>query len=178
MIAERADAARARRFDEFLLLDGERLAAHDPRHGQPFHRADGDEQQDEVAVEDHHQDDDEEDEGQRIEHIDEAHHQSRRCAPPTIARDRAIEHADHQADQGRDQADRQRNPRAIKHAHEQIAADRIGAEPVRAAGVAEHGLVRPPVRRAGHDVRNPGIVKTVWRQQRREDRHQRDDRRE
>ena len=69
MMPKRADAAGARRLDIFLLLDRQRLAAHDPRHGQPFHRADGDEQQDEIAVEHHHQDDDEEDEGQGIENV-------------------------------------------------------------------------------------------------------------
>jgi len=155
------------------MFDGERLAAHDPRHGQPFHCPDGDKQHHEVAVKDHHQDNDEEYERQRIEYIDEAHHDLVERAAH-IARDCAIEHADRKADQGRHQTDRERNPCAIKHANEQIASDGIGAEPVRAAGVADDGLVRPPIRRARHHVPILGF-KTVLRQQRREDRHQRDD---
>ena len=135
--AEGADAAGARRLDEFLLLDRQRLAAHDPRHGQPFHRADGDEQQEEVAVEDHHQDDDEEDEGQGIKHVDEAHHQFVDPAAE-IARRGAIGDADQKADQRGDEADGERDARAVERAHQKVAADGIRAEPVRAAGVAEH----------------------------------------
>ena len=130
--AEGADAARARRLDEFLLLDGQGLAAHDARHGQPFHRADRHEQQDEIAVEHHHQDDDEEDEGQGIKHIHDAHHQLVE-APAQIAGGRAIDNPDHQRHQGRHQPHRQRHPRPEQHAHEQVAAHRIGAEPVAAA---------------------------------------------
>src|SRR6185312_17066329 len=73
-VRNRADAGGARGLDEFLLLDRQRLAANDPRHGEPFHRTDGDEKQEEVLVEHHHQDDDKEDEGQRIENIDKAYH--------------------------------------------------------------------------------------------------------
>src|SRR5579862_1291685 len=90
-----ADARRARGLDVFALLDRQRLAADDARHGQPLHRADVDEEQVEVAVERHHQDDDEEDEGQRIEHVDETHHH-RVDAAADIARRRAVGDADHQ----------------------------------------------------------------------------------
>ena len=69
-----ADAQRLGRGDELALLQRQRLAAHDARHVEPLDGADGDEDEDEVAAEEDHQDDDQEDEGQRIEHLDQAHH--------------------------------------------------------------------------------------------------------
>jgi hypothetical protein len=82
--------------------------------------------------------------------------------------------ADEEADERGDDAYGKRDARAVEHADEKVAADRIGAEPMRAAGVAKHVLARPPAGRALHQ----GIVDLligIGRQQRREDRHQRDD---
>ncbi len=113
--------------DEFALLDRQRLAAHDARHGQPFERADRDEEQIDVAAEDHHQDDDEQDVGQRIHDVDEAHHD--RIEPAAeIAGDRAVEHADDDRDDGRRQRDGKRHLRAVEHAGQQVAAVLVGAE--------------------------------------------------
>ena len=80
-IAARAIAQRPRGRDKLPLLQAQRLAAHDARHVEPFDRADGDEDQHEIAAEDDHEQDDEEDEGQRVEDVDEAHHRLS-IAPP------------------------------------------------------------------------------------------------
>ena len=45
---QRLRARGARGFDEFLLPQRDGLAAHDPRHGQPFDRADGAEDQHQI----------------------------------------------------------------------------------------------------------------------------------
>ena len=63
----------ARSLDELLALDGERLAADDPAHGQPFDRADGGEDQDDVPAEDGQQKDDEEDVDAEIDEDDLEH---------------------------------------------------------------------------------------------------------
>ena len=91
------DAERLGRLHVFLALDRQRLAAHDARHVEPFDGADGDEHQDEVPAEEHDQHDDEEDEGQRIEDVDDAHHDEVDPAAEIAGR-RAVDHADHDRD--------------------------------------------------------------------------------
>ena len=90
MMPLRLDAQRLRRLHVFLPLDGQGLAAHDARHVEPFDGADGDEHQDEVPAEEHHQHDHEEDEGQRVEDVDDAHHDEV-DAPAEIAGGRAVD---------------------------------------------------------------------------------------
>ena len=53
--------------DKIPLLDRKRLAAHDPRHVEPFDGADRHENQHEIAAEYHHQHDDEKNERERID---------------------------------------------------------------------------------------------------------------
>src|ERR1700674_4337568 len=67
-------AACKRRLDKLPAFERQRLAADDARHGEPLDRPDRDEDEHDVAAEKHHQQDDEEQEGQRVQHIDEAHH--------------------------------------------------------------------------------------------------------
>ena len=121
------DAQRLGRLHIFLPPDRQRLAAHDARHVEPQHRADGQEHQHEVAPEEHHQHDDEEDEGQRIEHVDDAHHDLVGLAADEAGRG-AVEHADdHRHDAG-EQADGQRDAPGHQRARQQIAAGIVGAE--------------------------------------------------
>ena len=49
---QRLDARGHRRFDEFAVLERQRLPAHDARHAQPRDQPDADEQHDERAAED------------------------------------------------------------------------------------------------------------------------------
>src|SRR5262245_7775899 len=63
----RVQAHRFRGEHELALLQGQRLAAHDARHVQPFDGADRDEDEDEVAAEEDDQQDHQEDEGQGVE---------------------------------------------------------------------------------------------------------------
>jgi hypothetical protein len=87
---------RDRRLDEFLPLQREHLAAHDARHRQPLDRADRDEQQHEVAAEYRHQQDHEDRERQRIQDVDDAHHDCVDLAAE-VRSDRSPQHADRRA---------------------------------------------------------------------------------
>jgi hypothetical protein len=130
-----------------LPLIDKRLAPHDPAHGQPFDRADGGEDQHDVALEDRQQEDDEEDEGQGIEHVDDAHHEVV-DAPAQIAGDGAPGDPDEEADGGGDDADQQRDAQADQQAGEQVTALQVGAEDV-------HVLEG---RRDGAQVRDGAVV--------------------
>ena len=102
---ERAHPERARRLDELAPLQRERLAAHDARGGEPAHRAERDEQHREAAArQERRQDDDDEQVRQRIQHVDEAHHEPV-GAPAGEAGDRPPGDADHQAHHARQHAD-------------------------------------------------------------------------
>ena len=96
-------AERAGRLDERLVLEREHLPAHDARHGQPLHRAQRDEQHEQALGEEHQQQDDEEDVRQRVEHVDDAHHELVDLAAD-VARDRAVADADEDRHQRADRA--------------------------------------------------------------------------
>ena len=49
------------------------LRPDNPRHGQPFHKTDGDKKQNEISAEHHHEHDYENGKRQRIENVDDAH---------------------------------------------------------------------------------------------------------
>jgi hypothetical protein len=120
---------RLRRLNELLAPDRQRLPAHDPRHGQPFDRADGHEHQNEIPPEHDHQDNDEENEGQGVHYVDEPHHVVI-DAPAQKPGGRPVKHADHQRHDRRHQPDRQRHAPAQHHANEHVAPVRVGAEDV------------------------------------------------
>ncbi len=129
------DARRAGGLDEFALFQGQGLAAHNAGHGQPGHRAQGDEHQDQVSSEHGHQQDDEEHVGQRIEHIDDAHHQL--VHPPADkARRSAPDHPDHQRDRGGDHPDRQGYLQPHQQAREHVAPQGVGAKQM----AVDHGF--------------------------------------
>jgi len=136
----------AGRLDEFLALDGECLAAHDARHGQPFDGTDGSEDQHDIALEHGEQQDDKKDKGQGVEYVDDAHHEivdasaeiAGRCAPCD---------ADDEADGCRDHAHHQRYAQADHQAGQEVAALDVGAQDV------------PVVHRRGYGARvGDGLV--------------------
>src|SRR6202030_2144008 len=83
------DAARNGRLDELAALDRQCLAAHDAGRGEPFDGSNRHEDQHDVAAKKHHQQDHEEQERQRIEDVDQAHHDAIDAAAE-IARDGAV----------------------------------------------------------------------------------------
>ena len=153
-------AERAGRLDVLHLFDGENLAAHDAGHGQPLDGADRGEEQEDFAhalhfvegmpaeerelaepyvdglhgllEEDHHQDD-EDREGERVEDVDDAHHDGVEFAA-CVAGDRAVGDADGQGDERGDESDHDGDASAVEDAGEQVASVDIGAEPVVGAG--------------------------------------------
>ena len=70
--------------------------------------------------------------------IDEAHGDGVDERPPK-RRDRADEEADDERDRDRDDGDQQRNPAALQQPGQDIAADAVGAEPVRGRRPVVHG---------------------------------------
>src|SRR5690606_25198612 len=105
--------------DELLAAQALHLAAHDARHGEPLHGADGEEQQDDVAPEHNHQQDDEDHDGQGVEDVHQPHHHGIDPAP-RIAGDGAPQHADHQRHASGDEAYHQRHAPAPHHPGEQV----------------------------------------------------------
>ena len=139
------------------MAQREHLPAHDPRHGQPGHRPQSGEQagklqklraargearrlhffQESVQGGDEH--DDKNDGGHGIEHINKTHHHTV-PASAAITGGCAPQHADDQADGRADQADQQRNARAVANPAQQIAPVDVGAEPMPGAGRLELGV--------------------------------------
>ena len=116
-------------FDEFLLLQRHHLAADNAGHRQPFHRADGQEQQEDAAPHKNHQQNDEHRERQRVEHIHDPHHHDIEFAAK-ITGHRAVEQTDGQRDRRGAQPDEQGNAPAHQHARQHIPTELVGAEPV------------------------------------------------
>ena len=75
------------------------------------------------------EDDDEDDGGQRVEDVHEPHHETV-GASAGVPGNGAPKHANGQADRRADDADEQRDLRAIENAREQIASMDVGAEPM------------------------------------------------
>ena len=124
-----AEAQRARRLDELHALNGQHLAPDDARHREPFDGAYREEEQEDVPAEEHHQQDDEDREGQRIEDVDQPHHERVHLAPD-VARHRAVGDADRQRDEGGDEPHHQGDPPAVEGAGEEVPAEGVGPQPV------------------------------------------------
>ena len=105
---EEGHTCRPRGFDEFHILDGQSLAAHDAAHSQPFDCANRGEDQDNVPAKHSQQQDDEENEWHCIKHIDKAHHQIVDAATDKAC-NRAPCHANDQRNNCRHHADRERD---------------------------------------------------------------------
>ncbi len=122
------------------------LSANNPRHGQPLHRADRRKEQHELSTEKDHEQDDKNREGQRKDDVDDAHHQRVHFAAQKTG-DGAVKNSDRESHRSGAQADRDGDLASIKNSHQEIAAERVGPEPVAGAwaGGAEPkvlGLVR------------------------------------
>ncbi len=160
---DRAHARRARCLDELAALQRERLSTDDARGRQPADRADSEKQTGETAAfEEGREDNHDEKIGQRVQHVDESHHQIVRAAP-CVARYRAPCEPDYDAHCRGQQADEQRNAHAVERAHEQIPPQPVRAEPVR-------GAERRPERRGGRQMAPVEGVVSVGTQQRAHDR--------
>ena len=140
-----ACAAGLSRQHVFLLLDGQHLAAHLARHAHPVEKTEDDEDGDHARAELHNQlalgrsdhvldrdgqQDHDQHVRQGVDDIDDAHHDHIDLAAE-ITGDCAVNDADHHDDQRRDEADHQRNARAVYDADAVIAAEIVRAHNVR-----------------------------------------------
>ena len=99
------------------------------RHGEPFHRTNRQEQQQNIAAEYHHEQHDEDHKGQGIENIHQSHHYG--IDPPAgIACHGAPEHADHQSHASGNKTHQQRDTAPVHNAGEHIPTKNVCAEPV------------------------------------------------
>src|SRR3546814_4378994 len=71
-----AETGKLRGGNELATTQVQRLAAYDARHVEPVDGADRDEHQQQMTAEQDHQHDHEKHERQRIQHIDNTHHQT------------------------------------------------------------------------------------------------------
>ena len=147
----RGDAQRSRGENIFPLLEAQRLAAREPRHVEPFDRADGDEDQREIAAEHHHEDDDEKDEGQRIEDLDDAHHHGVDGAAGK-AGDCTIGDADDERDDGGEQPDREGDAARDQGSRQKVAAIGVGPEQKNIFLQRDRKRQPAPLLRAGVDA--------------------------
>src|ERR1700749_642172 len=161
----RRDPGSARREDELLILERDYLPAHDARHRQPRDRAERREQKEylfqrRLPAEEREQHDDDHHVRNRVEHVNDSHHQVVRLAAE-IARGRAPGDAYDEREEGGDDADHERDAAALKHAREHVAARGVRAHRVQPREVAvggREGRERLRERRVGRDevVRVPG----------------------
>ncbi len=160
--AGRRYAADLRRFDKLFALQAQRLAAHDTRHIEPGDHADSDKDQQDILSEEGHQQDHKEHEREGVEDLQQAHHHRVDFATQ-IARERAVERADHDRHQRGGNADHQGDASTDSDTHQQITPRGVGAEVV-AGG---------HIRRVRHHA-PVGIEIGKLRQQRRKGDEQRD----
>ena len=134
-------ADRARREHEVVLALGEDRAAHQPREDRDLRHADRDHDLEEPGAE-HRDDPDREQQAGDREHDVRQAHDHAVDDPAEVARDRAEHHADREADRDRDDADQEREARAVEDPRELVAPLLVDPEPVvgrraRAAAPAE-----------------------------------------
>ena len=137
--AQLRESERFRRFDELLPSKRHHLPANNPRHGQPLHGADRGKEQHEFSTEEDHEEDNENRKGQREDDVNNAHHQRVHFSAEKPG-DGAVEHADRECHGRGAQAHRDGDLAAVKDSDKQIAAERVGPEPV--AGIRTNGARR------------------------------------
>src|SRR5208283_1608060 len=106
------EAQRPGRLDELHALDRHDLPANNAGHGQPFHGADGHEEQDDIPPKEHHQENHEQREGQGVKDVDDAHHGGVQHAADET-RHRPVDNSDGQRDHGGAQADGEGDASAV-----------------------------------------------------------------
>ncbi len=132
--AEIACAERARGLHEFALLHGHDLAADEARVVDPAGERERDDEVDEAGAEEGDDRDREQDSGQSEEGVGEVE-VDERVGPALVKAGEAAEDAaddERGADDG--DGDEQRDARAVEGAREDVAAELVGAEPVRVGG--------------------------------------------
>ena len=149
----------ARGGDVVVLLDGEDLGAHDTRVFGNGDEADGHNRLLDALAERSHDGDGEQDRRDGEHHVHDAH-DDRVPFPALVAGDRAQNDAERQRDGHGRQADDEGNLGADEHAAEDVAALKVGAEPVlgrRALrGMREVLLVGIVGQHAGNELRHNG----------------------
>ena len=107
-----------------------------------------------LPPEEHHQHDDEEDEGQRIEDVDDAHHD---LVDPAAGKTgyAAIDHADQHRDDAAEDADGKRDAPGDQRSREEVAAAWVGAEQEIVLLDRRHHDEPAAIRRSFH---HPGIL--------------------
>ena len=118
---------RARRFNKFLALNGERLPAYNPRHGQPLNRANRRKDQKDIALKNRQQQNYEEDEWHGVKHIHKAHHEII-DTPADKARHSPPCHPDDKTDNRRHNAHHKRDAQANHQASEQVSPLLVGSQ--------------------------------------------------
>ncbi len=160
-----AHAERARGLDELALAQAEHVAAHDARGAGPLCQAEHDDDDGDRRLEQRDDQDEQDEARERQHHVGEAHQRGIDLASD-VAGDRADERAQRDAHRGRDEADRERDARAMDDAAHDVAAEQVGAERVRGARrqVAPRG-----------DVLRDRVVRRDERGEQRDQVEQRDD---
>ena len=122
------------------MLEAHHLRAHHARRAHPGGDAHRDDDRLHVGAQEHHDEDDVKERGQRDDDVHDAHHHHVDLAAE-VARDAAVEHADNHVDEGRHEADGQRNARAVEDAREDVAPELVRAAQVLQARALVHGGV-------------------------------------
>ncbi len=122
-------AKASRRLDERQVLERERVAADEPCERRDAEHRNGHDDVRHAAAEDRDDADREQDAGEREQHVADPHDDP---VPPAflVAGDESEQRADDCADGHRQESRRERDPRAHQDAAEDVAAERIDAEPV------------------------------------------------
>src|SRR5579859_1044751 len=135
---EGSGAQRSGRLDVFLFLYRQGLATDDPGDGGPGEERDHRDDHGQARTHHHRKREREHDVGERENRIDEPG-QDRVHHPAEVPGDHAHCDARDRAEHGGDEADEQRDARAVENPDEQVAASAIGAEP-EAIGAGPHGV--------------------------------------
>jgi hypothetical protein len=118
------------RLHELQLADDQHLASDEPRHPRPADDADREEHHPERRLERRRHGDQQQQRGEGQRDVGEAHHHLVDPAA-VVAGDQPHRQPDQEGDALRDDAGRQRHPRAVDETRPDVAALDVGAEPVR-----------------------------------------------
>jgi len=121
------ETARPRGFDVIHFAHLEYLAAHEPRDSGPAGDADHDHDVVDRGRQEGKHGQDQEEQGEADHDLDQTRNHHIRCTAK-IAREAPQGDADDGGDAHRDDADRQRDPRAVDDAREDVIAQIVGAE--------------------------------------------------
>ena len=150
MIVRSGGADASRRLDERQVLQRQRVAANQTGEGRDAEDRHRNDDVGHAAAEDRHDPDREKDAGEGEQHVADAHDDALRPSF-VVSGDEAQHRADDGADGNRDEAGGQRNPRAHHDAAEDVASERIDAEPVLQRGQRIEAVVVEEILRVVRD---------------------------